>query len=634
MSKQKPKMYINKILLNPQKYNIYSQMKPAGKDMNFFFKNSISFNLVENLAQFKNNEFSQNDLNIRLFGNLSFLFTKQKITTTKNNSKKKSKNVNINTINQNKIVNQKEINDFKILGEYECYVPTKRIPYFNKNNLNDKSITRKDSNKKIKKINNKESKIPSNLRNINFFRPEGRLFSINTVNMIKFKKKAALNITTTSDGHSEALSTSNTYYNTNYDDDNNSSENYSLLYGESNDNIFNEKIFSNILKVCPTFPKYSELGELIECPLEDAYSPEMRYNNFVKILDSFINDDDNNENYCDNNNNNNYNNNNVEENRSYSNKYLNNNILINLSQENSIININDINEDNYNNNNSVIQRVFIINPANYKPSKYKVQRTTSKSGKLIKVSNNMFNSFNSSMINKTSISDDNDLDDYKKDESLFAFFETEEDKKNPSKKIDSKIRRLLPKTANKYINEMNDQYIFLMNEKYKKISTKLDEAKKLISEKAMIKRLFVQLLKELLLDIGISSKKFYEKIIKFAQYSKEKITFEHFMNIFDIILNENNKENLRFKFLLLLKIIERNDSNDQIIDEKQINLFFDLIECECIYINKLCEILGEKLILRYKAIYSHESIDKSSERKYIYRKMKIILESFLCALDS
>ena len=192
----------------------------------------------------------------------------------------------------------------------------------------------------------------------------------------------------------------------------------------------------------------------------------------------------------------------------------------------------------------------------------------------------------------------------------------------------------MPKTANKYINEMNDQYIFLMNEKYKKISTKLDEAKKLISEKAMIKRLFVQLLKELLLDIGISSKKFYEKIIKFAQYSKEKITFEHFMNIFDIILNENNKENLRFKFLLLLKIIERNDSNEQIIDEKQINLFFDLIECECIYINKLCEILGEKLILRYKAIYSHESIDKSSERKYIYRKMKIILESFLCALDS
>jgi hypothetical protein len=321
------------------------------------------------------------------------------------------------------------------------------------------------------------------------------------------------------------------------------------------------------------------------------------------------------------------------------NKNINNicNTLFNISPENSIININDINEDinnNYNNNNN-IQRVFIVNPANYKPYKAKIQRTTSKSGKLIKVNNNIFSSYNSPKINKTSLSDENDSDDYKKDESIFAFFEDEEDKKiNPSKKIDSKIKRLLPKTAKKFIEKMNEQYIFLMNEKFKKISQKLDEAKNFITEKPMIKKLFIQLLKELLLDIGISSKKFYEKLIKFTQYSKERNNFEHFMNIFDIILSENNKENLRFKFLLLLKIIESDDSNDQILDEKQINIFFDFIECDCIYIDKLCEILGEKLILRYKAIYSHENIDKSSEKKYIYRKIKIILDSFLCALDS
>jgi hypothetical protein len=631
MSKQKPKSYIDKILLNPKKSNIYSQMKPAGKDMNYSFKNSISFNIVENLAQFKNNEFSKTNLNLRLIGNLSFLFTKQKVTTTKNKFKEKIKNTFNLKSNQYKKVNQKEIDDFKILGEYECYIPTKRIPYFNKNIINDKSTKRKDSSKKIKKINNKEEKIPSNLRNINFFRPEGRFFSVNTVNMLK--KKPALNVTNISDGQSEALSTSNTYNNTNYDDDNYSSENFSLIKEESTDNIFSEKIFRNNLKICPMFPKYSELGELIECPLEDAYPPEIRYNNFIKILNSFLDDDDNNEDYLDSNNN-------IDDNKSFNNnKNINNicNTLFNISPENSIININDINEDinnNYNNNNN-IQRVFIVNPANYKPYKAKIQRTTSKSGKLIKVNNNIFSSYNSPKINKTSLSDENDSDDYKKDESIFAFFEDEEDKKiNPSKKIDSKIKRLLPKTAKKFIEKMNEQYIFLMNEKFKKISQKLDEAKNFITEKPMIKKLFIQLLKELLLDIGISSKKFYEKLIKFTQYSKERNNFEHFMNIFDIILSENNKENLRFKFLLLLKIIESDDSSDQILDEKQINIFFDFIECDSIYIDKLCEILGEKLILRYKAIYNHENIDKSSEKKYIYRKIKIILDSFLCALDS
>ena len=632
MSKQKPKSYIDKILLNPKKSNIYSQMKPAGKDMNYSFKNSISFNIVENLAQFKNNEFSETDLNLRLIGNLSFLFAKQKITTTKNKFKEKIKNTFNLKNNQYKMINHKETDDFKILGEYECYIPTKRIPYFNKNVINDKSdksTKRKESNKKIKKINNKEEKIPSNLRNINFFRPEGRFFSVNTVNMLK--KKPALNVTNISDGQSEALSTSNTYNNTNYDDDNYSSDNFSLIIEESTDNIFSEKTFKNNLKICPMFPKYSELVELIECPLEDAYSPEIRYNNFIKIVNSFLDDDDNNEDYLDSNNN-------IEDNKSFNNnKNINNisNTLINISPENSIININDINEDIINNNNNNIQRVFIVNPANYKPYKPKAQRTASKSGKLIKVNNNIFSSHNSSIINKTSLSDENDSDDYKKDESIFAFFEDEEDKKiNPSKKIDSKIKKLLPKTAKKFIEKMNEQYIFLMNEKFKKISKKLDEAKNFITEKPMIKKLFIQLLKELLLDIGISSKKFYERLIKFTQYSKERNNFEHFMNIFDIILCENNKENLRFKFLLLLKIIESDDSSDQILDEKQINIFFDFIECDCIYIDKLCEILGEKLVLRYKAIYSHENIDKSSEKKYFYRKMKIILDSFLCALDS
>ena len=69
------------------------------------------------------------------------------------------------------------------------------------------------------------------------------------------------------------------------------------------------------------FPKYSELVELIECPLEDAYSPEIRYNNFIKIVNSFLDDDDNNEDYLDSNNNIEDNNNFNEQNNTQKNVY-------------------------------------------------------------------------------------------------------------------------------------------------------------------------------------------------------------------------------------------------------------------------------------------------------------------------
>ena len=107
------------------------------------------------------------------------------------------------------------------------------------------------------------------------------------------------------------------------------------------------------------------------------------------------------------------------------------------------------------------------------------------------------------------------------------------------------------------------------------------------------------------------------------------------MKIFEIILIENNKENLRFKFQLLLAIIAKNEDEEQILDEKQMNDFFDLIGCEQIYINNFCEILGERLVLRYKAIYSNENSDKNMiDKKLVFRKIKIILEYFLDALDS
>ena len=629
------KSYIDKILLNPKKYNPYSHMKPAVKDGNFYFANSISFNMMENLTQFKNKEISISKLNLRLIGNLSLLIAKKNVITKKRklkdkiklNSSKNNKNLKNIKINNN---NEEDIN-VKILEGYECYIPTKRIPYFNKRPFNEKSIARKESSKVFRK--NYKEKIPPNLRNINFFRPSGRFFTINKIqsnntntaqNKPSKRKSRLSNISITerySDGFSNSIAYTNT--NTNVEDINDgndfSGEN-SLFYGELDESNIYDKSFINSLKAIPSFPKYPQLCELIECPFDDALPPEMKYKQYINIFTEFINEEE----YDDNINNNE------------------NNINIFQNNDNSIINISqDTNDDNNNNEMTNNKKAFIINPSKYKDymnsDKNNFLRTSSKSGKLLKVNANIFSNYYSSIINKTSISDDNeDIEEYKNDESLFSFFENDEkDMKNPSKKINPKIKKLLPKSAIKYINKMSNKYIFLMYEKFKIINDKYELAKNYLYDDIMLKKLFIQILKTFLLNIGISTKKFYEKLIKFEIHKKGALDFEHFMSIFELILLDNNKENLRFKFLLLLKIVAPNDDNDQILTEKEMDIFFDLIGCERVYINNFCEILGERLVLRYKAIYNNEYSDKNTaDKSFIYRKIKIILESFLDVLDS
>ena len=609
--------YIDKILLHPKKYNPYSHMKPAVKDSNFFFTNSISFNMVETLTQFKNNEISPTNLNLNILSNLSFLFAKKNITVKKNKAKQKQEQINQkNVLRKNKIINNKEErDDFKIIEGYECYIPSKRIPIFNKNPQNEKN--NKNNSKSAKK--RKDTQILQNLKNFNFFRPSGRVFS----QIHKSKRKTSINSASASDSLSEEFGSSsiingssNTINNNNAENenDNDSSGDFNLICGETaDDSIFKDQEFVNLIQTNPSFPKYNGLVELIECPLEDAYSPEIKCKNFINALNEFINDDNNDIDYSINNN---------------------KNMLTSFSSNSqSVIVLGDDNDKN------TSQKIYIINPANYEPytnelENSKNQGMFSQSGKIKKF--NIFSKYNSSIINKTSASDDiEDVEGKRNEESLFAFFEDESKKKNPSKKIEVKLRRILPRSAMKYTNKMNNQYIFLMYDKYKNISDKYTEAKKFLYDDTMVKKLYIQLIKGFILDIGFTSKKFYDKIIRYEMHSKEPINFEHFMNAFELVLTDSNKENLRYRFLLLLKLISSNDDSDQFLAEKQLNIFFDLIGCDYVYIQKFCELLGERLTLRYKAIYTNKKNDKNmQEEKYVYRKIKIILESFLDSLDS
>ena len=65
-------------------------MRPAVGDVDVYFSNYISFNMIENLTQLKNKEINSTNLNLRLLNNLSFLFAK-KIRTKTEKSKERLK---------------------------------------------------------------------------------------------------------------------------------------------------------------------------------------------------------------------------------------------------------------------------------------------------------------------------------------------------------------------------------------------------------------------------------------------------------------------------------------------------------------------------------------------------------------
>jgi len=244
------------------------------------------------------------------------------------------------------------------------------------------------------------------MKNFNFFRPSGRFLSL----INKSKRKTSINSMNSSDSLSEEFGSSSTINgssstinnnNAENDNDNDSSGDFNLICGETaDDSIFKDQEFVNLIQNNPSFPKYNGLTDLIECPLEDAYSPEIKCKNFIKVLNEFINDDNND---IDNNINNNK------------------NVVTSFSSNSQSVIV--LGDDNDKNNS---QKIFIINPANYEPytnelETSKNQGMFSQSGKIKKF--NIFSKYNSSIINKTSASDDiEDVEVKRNKETLFAFF--------------------------------------------------------------------------------------------------------------------------------------------------------------------------------------------------------------------
>ena len=267
-------------------------------------------------------------------------------------------------------------------------------------------------------------------------------------------------------------------------------------------------------------------------------------------------------------------------------KYKIDNLLYLLDKIDDIIELEEINQISYNNINN---------------KKYGIDyNKTNENQELICNNNNIKNE-------KEDLLDINYITNYLKKKLLISNVNLEIDKK--------------------HFKKMNQNYPKLMHDMFMRFLKCFMKNKKLIEEtkNLFIKKQILKCFKKLLLSLGISNKNIYEKIFKNYILNDNLFSFDKFIQSFDAIIYDKDIQNMKFKYLFLLNIAA---NNEKFIDKKNVENFFKLIECDCAYIDIFSENLGQKLLIRYKAIYKNEEKDNILERKYNLNKMRIIVESF------
>ena len=188
--------------------------------------------------------------------------------------------------------------------------------------------------------------------------------------------------------------------------------------------------------------------------------------------------------------------------------------------------------------------------------------------------------------------------------------------------VSDKSEEISNSLKKKYKKIMNQNYITLLQNIYKRLMDKCNIKNDNI--KISKKNIFLRNFKKFLLDIEINNKIIYEKILKNQIFSETPLSFEKFIQCFDIIILDNKPENMKQKYVFILNIL----TSQKFLSWKKIELFFELIGCDSTYIELFSENLGDKLIKRYNAVYEKEEANNIIERKYRVKKLKIILESF------
>lgn len=173
---------------------------------------------------------------------------------------------------------------------------------------------------------------------------------------------------------------------------------------------------------------------------------------------------------------------------------------------------------------------------------------------------------------------------------------------------------LSKKLINYYLDEMNDNYLRYMLFHYQRI--------KRLSVESFIceEKMFLNLIKVFILELGISDRKIYEDTLRNLVYKKNNYDFENFLSCFMKILKLKD-DNCIIKYKFLLYVTRMGEEKE--LNKQHLKKFFELIKLKRVYDEELCEDITNNLINRYMSIYPGE--------RYIMfplERIMLVLETF------
>jgi hypothetical protein len=128
------------------------------------------------------------------------------------------------------------------------------------------------------------------------------------------------------------------------------------------------------------------------------------------------------------------------------------------------------------------------------------------------------------------------------------------------------------------------------------------------------------------MSMGISVQNVFTVLVREMLLSKNKLSFDDFINSFNVVLNLKGALGLlKFKFLLNVS----NVYNEEYMHMKDIENYMELIQCKQVYESGICPELINKMILRYKQLYFFLEEKKNIHNElFNVKKLEGILETF------
>ena len=180
-----------------------------------------------------------------------------------------------------------------------------------------------------------------------------------------------------------------------------------------------------------------------------------------------------------------------------------------------------------------------------------------------------------------------------------------------------------PSIKSNYSKTMNKKYINYIYIHYTRIITSVQEFN-LIYENPEAN--FISAYKKFIMSMGVSVQNVFTVLVREMLLSKNKLSFDDFINSFNVVLNLKGALGLlKFKFLLNIS----NVYNEEYMRLKDIENFMELIQCKQVYESGICPEIINKMILKYKQLYFFLEEKKNIHNElFNVKKLEGILETF------